>query len=850
MAGIGLGFVLAVYTKNIPVWPLPNQPPSADSFIEAIKYGAFTWAYLLPVILGGLSKDREGLDLVTSKLKFLIYTGGSLPESIGELVSSRISTFNAIGSSECGPLPQFRLPESELSSVETWRYLYIHPTVGSQFRHHMDDLHELVFQRSSEHPEMQPVFDMFPGLNEYETRDLFSPHPTIPNLWRHRGRRDDIIVFLNGEKTNPISFEQHVSQHPAVRSALVVGSQRVEACLLVEAASAQALDENAKSKLAEAIWPTVEEANALCPAHARVSKYRILVLDASRPMLRAGKGTVQRAGTVQLYQDEIDALYAETNVESSADRPLAPISSIADALAALHSMVTDVTSWSDFGDDADIFALGMDSLQVLRLSRAIQATLGVSNFQGVIYRNPTVGLLAKQLYSKHAADGDGDRMGTMMQMLQSYERQIDELTLNAQTPINSDRATLSSRVVVLTGSTGTLGSFILDQLLANPGIAHIYCLNRSQDSKAAQTTGNKARKLAHDFSKEKVTFLTADLTQRFLGLDSDTYTTLLNSATQIIHNAWPVNFNQPLQYFQPSLGGVLSLVTLAHHGKHRPSLLFISSISAVSSYSSFSHGGLLTPPASPNTPGPSIPEEILLDPSCAATMGYGESKYLAERIIHYASTKLCMVTGIARIGQICGTASDPRGWNRVEWFPSLVLGSRVMHALPDSLGGNSLGGEVDWIPVDLLAPVLVELAGSLRGGRDSGTKVFHCINPDRVRWADLVPAVVEELSKALRSENGGSDNPTEIVPVPLAEWMKQLQDSIAGDGGDVDIGRNPAAKLFGFYEQILAEGEEGAMRLSTFKAEELSKSLREMPAVQPEWVKGWVREWLKPDNRW
>jgi thioester reductase-like protein len=40
-------------------------------------------------------------------------------------------------------------------------------------------------------------------------------------------------------------------------------------------------------------------------------------------------------------------------------------------------------------------------------------------------------------------------------------------------------------------------------------------------------------------------------------------------------------------------------------------------------------------------------------------MGYGESKYLAERILEYAAQKLNLKTGIARVGQIAGTAQDP-----------------------------------------------------------------------------------------------------------------------------------------------------------------------------------------------
>ncbi|KAL2833587.1 putative NRPS-like enzyme [Aspergillus pseudoustus] len=833
MAGIGVGFVIAVYSKNIPAWPLPGRPPSTDTLLEAIKYGTFTWAYLLPVILDGLSKDPDALDLVASKLKFLLYTGGALPESIGRIISARIPTYAALGSSECGPLPSLRIPDPAGLGVETWRYLYVHPTTGPEFQHRMDDLHELVFRRSVGYPEVQPVFDMFPELDDYETRDLFSPHPTVPGLWRHRGRRDDIVVFLNGEKTNPVSFEEQVAQHPTVRAALVAGNQRFEACLLVEPTTVEDLSETAKSLLIEEIWPAVEDANSLTPAHARVSKAKILILDPLRPMLRAGKGTIQRAGTVQLYQHEIDALYAEDDdtalTNGSSDKPLCGIE---DATRTLRSLVADITSLPDLEDDADFFTLGMDSLQVLRLTTAIRSTLGVSISQGVIYKNASVNLLAKYIYSDARVTRVDDRIPTMLELLQGYENRIDELTL--ETSSKTDPQTPPAQVVVLTGSTGTLGSFVLDQLLGNADISRIYCLNRSQDSKTSQTAGNKRRKLAREFPEDKVTFLTADLTKDSLGLDTDAYNDLLHSATQIIHNAWPVNFNQPLQYFQPSLNGVLNLVKLAQQSKYNPSLLFISSVSAVSSYR-HSH----SPPDTCTST--TIPEEILTDPSCVASMGYGESKYLAERIITYATRKLRIPTGIARVGQISGTAENARGWNKAEWLPSLVLGSRHLSALPDSLGGNSLDGEIDWIPVDLLAPVLLGLSGALREKYTGEAQVFHCVNPNRVAWRELIPDILEELNKP--SPNGASPDGDGVVTVPLAAWVKKLQDSIA-DGGS-EIGSNPAVKLVEFYEQMLAEENQEIMRLSTDKTEKLSEGLRDMPAIRPECVMGWMREWLE-----
>lgn len=52
----------------------------------------------------------------------------------------------------------------------------------------------------------------------------------------------------------------------------------------------------------------IEEANREAPAFSRIFKEMILVTSKEKPMLRAGKGTVMKKGTMTLYESEIDAL--------------------------------------------------------------------------------------------------------------------------------------------------------------------------------------------------------------------------------------------------------------------------------------------------------------------------------------------------------------------------------------------------------------------------------------------------------------------------------------------------------------------------------------------------------------
>lgn len=54
--------------------------------------------------------------------------------------------------------------------------------------------------------------------------------------------------------------------------------------------------------------PVVEEANQISPTFARIFKEMIIVTDASKPFIRAGKGTVIRKHSLSLYEREIDDL--------------------------------------------------------------------------------------------------------------------------------------------------------------------------------------------------------------------------------------------------------------------------------------------------------------------------------------------------------------------------------------------------------------------------------------------------------------------------------------------------------------------------------------------------------------
>ena len=114
------------------------------------------------------------------------------------------------------------------------------------FQRQPNGLYETYVVRNPDFEHEQPVFKVFPHLQEYATKDLFSPHPCKPDLWTYRGRADDMIVLKTGMMTNPIAMEQHISRHPKGQGAVIAGTWRFQLSLLIEPATAGPANDDAQ----------------------------------------------------------------------------------------------------------------------------------------------------------------------------------------------------------------------------------------------------------------------------------------------------------------------------------------------------------------------------------------------------------------------------------------------------------------------------------------------------------------------------------------------------------------------------------------------------------------------------
>lgn len=498
MAGYFFTSVVSHFHRGTVVLLSPSAPPTSETLCDVLGHTHASWAAVAPSTVEGLGRNPDMLRVVSDKLSRIAFLGGNPSLAMGNEVFWKLNICNLIGSSECGGFAQLIL-EDDSGEMELWSYIHIHPQTGPVFRRHSPGLCELVIRLDPSCEPYQPVFAPPRDVREFRTSDLFSAHPTIPGFWRHTGRVDDIIVFSNGEKTNPISFESHVAGHPAVSGALVFGTNRTEAGLLVEVAAARdGPPLPSKRELIDLVWPRIEEANALAPAYARIDDSLIGVVTPEKPMTRTAKGTIKRQDTLLSYSQEIEALYNEAEVAGGLPADLVVDTGDVRRLREVIRLVfTNVMKRDAPSDEADFFVVvGMDSLQVIRMVRQLRGALRCPSIEArVVYGNPSVDALAKGLQhavSNGRAGSTDDSLDMLKQVLGEYRDKVGQLRLpavNGTAHGSSDGRRQDT--VLLTGTTGYVGSYILDQLLKHPSSPTIVCLNRSEDASEVQISRNK-----------------------------------------------------------------------------------------------------------------------------------------------------------------------------------------------------------------------------------------------------------------------------------------------------------------------------------------------------------------------
>jgi thioester reductase-like protein len=541
-----------------------------------------------------------------------------------------------------------------------------------------------------------------------------------------------------------------------------------------------------------------------------------------KPFPLTAKGTVKRQAAANLYEAEINELYKNYDKPSTLEAPRLDVSS-QEALTQSILDVFDMRIGSTcLDEEADFYAAGIDSLQMILAARLLRSGIEASGLAfdvelikpSTIYGNPTPRRLAAYILSSasSAEDGDARVITSMQKLLDKYSQNFAKGTTTAKIPRSGD-----SQTVVLTGSTGTFGCYLLNDILQDPNVARVICLNRSEGGGRQRQPNLMASRGLNTDLAPKADFYRIDITRPDLGLAPPALEIILESADHIIHAAWAVNFNVSVESMEPQIAGVRHIIDIAARCKKRVNVATTSSAGAFDRWDVA-------------TKGPAVPEETL-DDLMIASNGYCQSKILGNILLDKGARVGGFDATIARVGQIAGPLGEKGSWNKHELFPSLIESSIELGALPKDVG---LLNRVDWLPLEvasrtILDTVIIDEESFDNEGGRGHVRIVHCANPAATTFDQLIPAIQEFF---------GTDRIPEVIG--FREWIEKLEARALDDPV-----RLPAIKLVDTFRSVLVpEGEKRQpVYLETTKTKERSRALREAGPVTPDMMRHWCSQW-------
>lgn len=305
------------------------------------------------------------------------------------------------------------------------------------------------------------------------------------------------------------------------------------------------------------------------------------------------------------------------------------------------------------------------------------------------------------------------------------------------------------RTVLLTGASGFLGAFLLDELLRGTA-AQVVCLVRAADADAAR------RRIAANLESyglpggddPRIVPIAGDLAEPAFGLGEPRFRELARTVDGVFHCAAMVKWTYPYAALKgANVFGTREAVRLA--AAAGAPLHFISTVGVFSS---------------PDRPPEPVPESAELATSGTLHVGYAQSKWVAERLVWHAAARGVPVT-VHRPN--VGAHAVSGAFNRHDHVCGVVRGCVEMGCAPD------VDYAVCAAPVDFVARAVVRL--SL--GTGTRGRAFHLVNPRGMAWDDLC--------------RGLADYGYDLEVTGFAEWQSRLRRTVLGGRGGALLGLSP-----------------------------------------------------------
>jgi thioester reductase-like protein len=385
---------------------------------------------------------------------------------------------------------------------------------------------------------------------------------------------------------------------------------------------------------------------------------------------------------------------------------ITPSTSLEKQLAEIWSEILEI---NQIGIKDNFFELGGHSLLATQLLARIEEVLQVSLPIFYLLKEPTIAGLIEGI-------NNIQNSGSAFPIRQKSE--IDwqvETTLDPtiQPEIPFTESTSEPEHIFLTGATGFLGAFLLDELLQQTK-ANIYCLVRSSSSeKALQKIQTNLERylLWNDKLSSRIIPVVGDLSQPLLGLTKEKFRELGCKLDMIYHCGAFVNLVYPYSTLRAAnVFGTQEILRLASQGRVTP-VHFVSTVD------------VLKPLI--DSESRIIREDEHHDLAQNFDDGYAQSKWVAEKLIIAARSR-GIPTCIYRPGMLTGHSQTGASQTN-DLMCRIIKGMIQLGVAPD------LDQWINLTPIDYGSKAIVHLSRQ----HQSLGKAFHLVNPNALSWRKL-----------------------------------------------------------------------------------------------------------------
>ncbi len=351
---------------------------------------------------------------------------------------------------------------------------------------------------------------------------------------------------------------------------------------------------------------------------------------------------------------------------------------------------------------------GLSSAQAMMIVSRLEDLLGFQPSPVLLWHYPNIESLSQRL-AEESEDTKVIADTTPVVNLKAeavLDSSIRPVTLSFEPVVDPER-------IFLTGGTGFLGAFLIEELLQQTQ-ATIYCLVRAANVEEGK---NKLIKNLQQYAlwdekfNSRIIPVVGDLSQPLLGIGAEQFQMLATNIDSIYHSAALLNYVYPYSALKAAnVLGTQEILKLACQIKVKP----VHYVSSVAVFESNAYAGKV------------VKEDDEFEHWQGIHLGYSQTKWVAEKLVKIAGDRGLPIT-IHRPPLIAGHSQTGIS-NTHDFICLMAKGCLQMGSFPE------VDYMLDMSPVDYVSKAIVHLSRQ----KESIGKAFHLQHPQPVPLTVLV----------------------------------------------------------------------------------------------------------------